>query len=512
MKFFLRVKGKKKYALCFLFGLILTLALPPFYIFAALFAFAPFLLLLNSCQSRKQAFATGWWFGFGFFVAGLYWIANALLIDPLKFAWLIPFAVCGLPAILAICLGLVAVLTYMLPRPGWRRIVIFAGFWLLMEIARSYLFTGFPWNLIGYSWDFSDSFIQIASVTGIWGLSFIAVLFGAMPYVFLQPEISRKQRIIFPAIILAIMAAIFIFGMIRLDGAIMWGRKLQVNLIQANIPQTLKWNPAEAKENFMRHLELTSYTDKKLADNLIVWPESAVPFLLQEQPELLRAITDVMPHGAYLATGGIRLEGNQRENSRYWNSFFVIDDEADILGVYDKSHLVPFGEYVPFRKFLPFIEKVAGGMGDFSVGGGPKTINLPDGIKIGPLICYEIIFPHQVVESENRPDIIVNVTNDGWYGFSTGPYQHFETARMRAVEEGIPVIRAANSGISGAIDRYGRVIARLGLNKKGNLQSEIVLPNRGENYTKTTFGRFGAAAIILIVFISGFFAAFIKKS
>jgi len=502
------LKGGKKYTALFLLGALLALALPPFYIFPALFALAPFLLMLDGSGSKKQAFLTGWWFGFGFFTFGLYWIANALLIDPIKFGWLVPFAVLAFPALLATSTGLAALFTYMIPRSGWRKVLIFACFWVVAELARGYLYVGgFPWNLIGYSLDFSDSLIQIASVTGIWGLSLIAVIFGAMPYVFFRPGLR-----IIPVIgTLAVIAAIFIFGLVRLENAVVWGKKIQVNLIQANIPQKFKWDPKERKSNFLAHLELTSYTNKSLLDDLIVWPESAVPFLLEEQPELRRAMADAMPEGSYLVTGGLRMEGESEKNYKFWNSFFLLDDEGSIIGVYDKSHLVPFGEYVPFRKFLLFVDSVAGSGGDFSKGVGPKTITLPNGIKIGALVCYEIIFPHGVVETADRPDVIINVTNDAWYGTSTGPYQHFEAARLRAVEEGIPVVRAANSGISGAIDRYGRVIAKLGLNKKGNLQSEIVLASNAYGRMNTIFSRFGCTVILLMVSILGFFTIFPYK-
>ncbi len=502
------LKGYKKCAALFFLGALLALSLPPFYLFPALFVFTPFLLILDGATSKKQAFLTGWWCGFGFFTAGLYWIANALLIDLMKFAWLVPFAALGLPALLATSTGFAALFTYMIPKAGWRNVLIFSCFWVIAELARGYLYIGgFPWNLIGYSWDFSDYFIQIASITGVWGLGLVAVIFGATPYVFFRPG----RRIIPVALILATIIAILIFGWVRLENAMVWGRKIQVNLIQADIPQKFKWDPSERKNNFLAHLELTSYTNKYLPDNLIVWPESAVSFLLEEQPQLRRAIADVMPEGSYLATGGLRMEGESEKNYKFWNSFFLLDDEGSIIGVYDKSHLVPFGEYVPFRKFLPFVDSVAGSGGDFSKGEGPKTIVLPNGVKIGALICYEIIFPHRVVETASRPDTIINVTNDAWYGTSTGPYQHFEAARLRAVEEGIPVVRAANSGISGTIDRYGRVIAKLGLNKKGNLQSEIVLANSADGRTDTIFSRAGLTVILLIISILGFFAIFSCK-
>jgi len=501
------LKRWKRCAALFLLGSILALALPPFYIFPALLTFTLCLLILDGSVSKKQAFFTGWWFGFGFFTAGLYWIANALLIDPIKFGWLVPFAALAFPALLATSTGFAALFTYMIPRPGWRKVLIFSCFWIIAEVVRGYFYVaGFPWNLIGYSLDFSDYLIQIASVTGVWGLSLIAVVLGAMPYVFF-----RVGRRIIPIVAtLAAIAAILIFGWVRLENAIVWGKTIQVNLIQANIQQKFKWDPNERQNNFLAHLELTSYTNKYLSNNLIIWPESAVPFLLEEQPELRRAIADVMPEGSYLVTGGLRMEGDEK-NYKFWNSLFLLDDEGSIIGVYDKSHLVPFGEYVPFRKFLPFVDSVAGSGGDFSRGEGPKTITLPNGMKIGALICYEIIFPHQVVEMANRPDVLINVTNDSWYGISTGPYQHFESARLRAVEEGIPVIRAANSGISGAIDRYGRVIAKLGLNKKGNLQSEIVLANNTDGRIDTIFSRFNLIIILLAVSILGFFAIFSCK-
>jgi len=238
-----------------------------------------------------------------------------------------------------------------------------------------------------------------------------------------------------------------------------------VRLVQPSIPQSLKWDPAAITSNFQRLLTLSAAaSEHPLA--AILWPEAAVPFLLERDPAPRQAIAAVAPVDGYVITGALRSDPPPAATGRVWNSIEAIDSRSRILAHYDKTHLVPFGEYVPLRDILP-IEKLTPGPIDLSAGPGPRTVRLPGFPAFAPLVCYEAIFPGAIVDEKERPELLLNVTNDAWYGRSSGPYQHFAIARTRAVEEGLPLVRVANNGISGEIDPEGRVLARINLDTVG---------------------------------------------
>jgi apolipoprotein N-acyltransferase len=248
----------------------------------------------------------------------------------------------------------------------------------------------------------------------------------------------------------------------------------------------LKNDSDAAFRNVLRQVELTRATPGGEAARLVLWPEAAVPFLIEREPMLRKTLASIVPAGGYLLTGAPRGEPKTGPLDQVWNSLVVLDDHGDIRATFDKFHLVPLGEYVPLRHLFPFISKVTPGGMDFTAGAGPTTIRLPGLPAVGPVICYEVIFPHAVVNEADRPDWIVNLTNDGWFGMTSGPYQHFASARLRAVEEGLPLVRAANTGISGIVDPYGRVIKRLGLGKTGVIDGILPQP-----LTPTPYARGG---------------------
>ncbi|HEY6335228.1 MAG TPA: apolipoprotein N-acyltransferase [Alphaproteobacteria bacterium] len=471
--------GRRRYTLAFFLGVFAAFALPPFYATPLIIpAFTGLLWLFDGVETLRAAVALGWWFGFGFFLTGLYWVGIAMTVDLAQFGWMIPFATGGLSAGMAIYPGLALVSLRLSRAKGLGRVLALALAWTVFEWIRGHALTGFPWNLIGYTWTVADAPIQFASVVGIYGLSLVTVLVAALPAAAGGPGAVRRPMLaIFAAIL--VVAALWGGGAARLAGtttATVSGVVLR--LVQPNIEQQDKWQPQRVRDNLLATMRLSAGSGhERITD--IIWPESSVgPFFLDEDPQLRNALASLVPKGGLLLTGTLRRAprddgpGPGGSVFRYFNSLQALDQDGRVVASYDKFHLVPFGEYIPLRGVLP-VETIVPGRGDFSAGPGPRTLTLPHLPPVSPLICYEAIFPGRVVEPDHRPDWLLNVTNDAWFGDSGGPYQHFESARMRAVEEGLPLVRAANTGISGVVDPYGRVMARLGLGKAGVVDSPL---------------------------------------
>lgn len=466
---------RRIYVIALLLGATATAALPPFFITpAAMIAFSGLLWLLTQVKSRCGAFITGFCFGFGHFVTGLYWISYSLLIDAEQFAWLIPFAVSLLPAVFACYIGIVTLASYSLGWRGWKLVLAFTIFWVAAEWLRAHLFTGFPWNLIGYIWTVSDVTLQPAAIFSIYGLSVLALLFACLPAVWIWQSKESSQL---PTFIIALLVICpFLWGEWRLmhaPSADAYQRAFPIRLVQPNIPQQLKWHPDTRMKAFQRHIELTESSYGDVPPTLVIWPESALPFILEEEPSFRRQMAQALPQGSYLMTGAIRWDGQQE---KIWNALQVMDDKGDIVASYDKYKLVPFGEFVPFREIFPFINKITPGGRDFSAGEGAETLSVYNIPPFSPMICYEAIFPEHIAKEDDvSPRWLLNVTNDGWFGDSTGPHQHFHMTRVRAVEQGLPLVRVANTGISGVIDEYGRVIAKLPLGQTGVIDAYLPL-------------------------------------
>ncbi len=442
-------------------GVIGGMAFAPWFIWPLLIlALSLLFYFINVAQSKKQAALYGFSFGFGMGFFSLSWISNALLIDGGAFALFIPLALSGLGLLLGIFFMLPAVLAC-LAHKGTRRWLAFACWFVLFEWVRSWFLTGFPWNLIGSIWTDYPVVLQFAAITGVYGLSLITVL------AFTAPALLPNKK---PLIISGCIFTIVICGgFIRLYQAIpedVFGVKLRI--VQPNIQQTLKWNPQRAADNMSKLIRLSR---KKNGDiTHVIWPETAVPYLLENNPDERLRLMGAVRQGGTLLTGAMRIV--DREKRQLANSIFVLNDLADIVGYADKSHLVPFGEYVPLRGVLPF-DKVVPISSDFVAGNGPETRHVPKAPPASMIICYEIIFPHAVTQGKHRPEWIINVTNDGWYGDSAGPHQHLGMAQLRAVEEGVPVVRAANTGISAVISPYGELLKTLSLNKEGVIDSSL---------------------------------------
>lgn len=450
--------------LAFFFGICATLTLPPFYLFPLVIpAYGGLFYLLNRVQNVKQGAALGFFWGWGFFMTGLYWFVIALMTDPDKFAWLIPFALFALTAVIAIYTAIFGWLYTVICRGKLIGAFIFCLLWLAMEIARGTLFTGFPWNLGGYMFAMSDASIQLASLIGIYGLTAFAVLLGVLPVA--SPVAGIAVWLLF--------AAAMGWGHLRAAGAphdVVEGVRLR--LVQANIQQHHKWNPMRQFEGLRTHMELTREPGLDEITH-VIWPETAVPYVLQDNSTLLARLGLTLKTGQYLLTGTLRPKDDSASNS-----LVAIDSAGQIIGQYDKHMLVPFGEFLPLRWLIPDFLETPVGMADLAPGEGVKTVTWAGLPPLSPLICYEVIFSTLSVDPKQRPSWLLSVTNDAWFGTSTAPYQHLAMARMRAVEQGVPMIRVANTGISAAFDAYGREIGRIPLNQKGILDVPLPVPSQ----------------------------------
>jgi apolipoprotein N-acyltransferase len=523
--------GWRRILVAFLAGASTTLALPPMNIWPVPFITFPILVwLIDGAASGRlggtlTAGATGWWFGFGYFLAGLYWVGNALLVDAQMFGWLLPFAVIGLPAVLALFTGLGAALARLMWLRGPGRILALAvaltatdwlrGHELCATITgeRYCLLPGFPWNAFGYALATPPVLAQGSALVGLWGLTFLAVAIYASPAALADDPADNKRRWLAPALGALVVVSLAIFGAIRLNvppTATVEGVRLRI--MQPNLPQDDKFNYAGRQQVMKRYLALSDRPSGPEARGVrdathLIWPESAFPFFLTREADALAQIADLLPEGTVLITGAVRAPETAPPNTpvtRAYNSIYVIDHDGSILSVYDKVHLVPFGEYLPFqdtleRLGLMQLTKVRGG---FIPGARRRTQSVPRAPNFMPLVCYEIIFPGAAVPRDERPGWLLNLTNDGWFGSSNGPYQHFQQARLRAIEEGLPLVRAANTGISAVVDPLGRVIASLPLGVEGVLDAP--LPRALEPTPYVRYGNTGLAlmmggALVLLI-------------
>jgi apolipoprotein N-acyltransferase len=484
--------------LAFAAGATATLALPPVHALPVLLLAVPLLLwLLDASPSRARGFWLGLAFGFGFFLFGLYWIAFALAVDWARLWWMTPFVAAGLPAVLAIFTGLVGFADRALGFSGIARIFAFAVLWALAEWLRGHVFTGFPWNLIGYGWTGFLPVLQSVSVIGIYGLSFLSVLAAAAPAALAEPAVTRRRAWAMTTAPLALFGLIALWGWLRLHGAPAGEAGPWLRIVQPNVDQRTKMDSAQRIANFEALLALAA--TPPAGDRLprvIILPETAVPFLLDEDDAAARLLGRLAPPDGYVVTGAVRRDGagTAAQPWRYWNSLQALDAVGAVRANFDKFHLVPFGEYMPFRGLLP-VDAIAAGALDFAAGDGPKTLRLPGVPAFGATICYEAIFPGAVIDRGERPAWIVNLTNDGWYGNTAGPHQHFAMAQTRAVEEGLPLVRAANTGISAVVDAYGRIEGRLELGETGVLDRPLP-PAIAEG---TYFQRQGALVFFTII-------------
>ena len=491
------LRGWRRVAVLALLGALATLTLPPVHLVPLLWiSFTGLALMLDGARGRWSAFGTGFWFGLVHHAAGLYWIAYALLVDPEKFGWMIPFAVLGLGALLAIFAGIATLLAREIAPPGVARVLALAAAWAFAEWLRTWVFTGFPWNLIGTAWIGTLPVAQFASVAGALGLGLLTVAVAAMPATLVRP--GRTGPVAAGAS-LGLLALVALWGWMRIPAEPMpTVPNIRLRLVQASIPQAEKWAPANRPKELLDHIALTKSPgfDKITA---VIWPETATPYFIEQDVRARTVVAQTAPPGGLLITGAPRATPPGKEPFQVWNSLEAVNGAGEILATFDKVHLVPFGEYVPFRSILS-IAKVTSGNVDFTPGTGLATLDLPGLPPVSPLICYEGIFPGAVVAPGPRPHWLLNITNDGWFGMSAGPYQHFAASRMRAIEEGLPLVRDGNTGITAFVDPYGRIVGMLPLGAHAVLDGELPEPLTA----LTPFARWGnGAALVLMVLVAG---------
>jgi apolipoprotein N-acyltransferase len=480
--------GWRRALIAFAAGAISTLALAPFSVWPIMALTFPVLVLLLDGAGKGSAgvlaaAVVGWWFGFGYFLAGLYWVGYAFLVDAKTFGWLLPVAVTALPAGLAIFTAFGAVLARLLWTPGPTRLITLAVALTIAEWLRGHVLTGFPWNSFGYALTSPLALGQSASLVGLWGLTALAVLLFSTPALLADHRRDTRHPWLALSAAAAVLIAMAVFGTVRLARLpTTWVDGVKLRIMQPNLSQDDKFNYAAKQAVMARYVRLSDRSGGASLDlggvTHLIWPESAFPFFLAREPDALAQIARLLPEGAVLITGGVRAAETTPPSGpivNAYNSAYVIDSKGSILSVYDKVHLVPFGEYMPFQGFLERLgltqlTKVHGG---FLPGDRRRASVIPNAPRVLPLICYEIIFPGEAVPRGERPGWLLNLTNDGWFGISTGPYQHFQQARVRAIEEGLPLVRAANTGISAVVDPLGRVVASLPLGTEGTFDAPL---------------------------------------
>lgn len=476
--------GWRRALVAFLAGALTVLALSPWDFPAVAFVSFPVLVWLldgaagpagaGFVRRLAPAFATGWWFGFGYFVAGLWWVGNAMLVEADQFAWALPFAILALPAFLALTFGLATALAALCWRNELGRLAALGAAFGLTEWLRTFAFTGFPWNPVGQMAMPMPLLMQSSALVGPNAMNALAV------FLFTLPALVSGRRFRRTGLLLGLLLAVLHagFGIVRLSLPFDEGERLPLRIVQPSSPLDGAWTEKERDAMFARLIELSRRppVEDMTGPELVVWPETAVPFLFTERPDMLSAIGDALDDGQMLMAGAVRAEGDA-DNARYYNALLAINSAGEITDAADKVHLVPFGEYVPLPGLLRMfgIEEIVRTVGGYSPAPARRLIKGPRGLTFEPLICYEIIFPGEVSADAAGADLLINLTVDTWFGDSPGPWQHLRQAQLRAVETGRPVIRAANSGISAVIDSRGRILDALALGTTGVLDADLPL-------------------------------------
>ncbi len=536
--FFLSLSAGKRFGLAFLLGALAGLAFPPFNAIPVLWLSFPGLVLLLrenknlSLRAKRsnpeslsaslqrlwiasalkglamtgkdgKAFLTGWFFAFGLLIVCLHWIAGALFVDIETFWWVLPLAVAGLPALFAIYYGLAALAAARYGLHKTSGVFFFALCWFLADVARGHLFTGFPWDMTGYVWGDVLPMLQITSVIGIEGLTLLTLFWAVLPAAFFVAE--KKRSAILCAILgFAVMIGLGVWGQLRLSGAETANvPDVRLRLVQPNIEQSGKWEPSQRYLNLEKLLDLSFTQKAEKPVTHFIWPETATAFYLTEEPGVRREIAQKMPSGASLLTGVVRRGPGEGEKPLYYNSLIVMDSKGNVVGGYDKHHLVPFGEYMPWRSVIPFRVITALGT-DFTPGQGVRSLRAAGLPPFSPLVCYEAIFTGEVAARDDPPAFLLNVTNDAWYEGTIGPAQHFAIARVRAIEEGLPLVRVANKGITGVVDPYGRVTATIGEKETGFVDADLPQAIAGgtiqeKQKDRTSWLMFAVTVLVLLI-------------
>ncbi|WP_374469338.1 apolipoprotein N-acyltransferase [Phenylobacterium sp.] len=494
-------------------GLAAGLAHPPFGVLPGLLGYAALLALLDAPASRpyRSAFLRGWLAGLGYFAISVWWVVEAFLVDVAAHGWMAPFALVFLAGGLALFWGLAGVLYRWAAPAGFARVLVFAGAFALLEWIRGHIFTGFPWNLPGETWAAGSAPSQAAAVVGSYGLTWITLALAAGPAV-LFDRTGRPARALAAAVLVGGLASLYAFGLGRLSHAAAPAAGAPtVRIVQAMIDQKEKWRPENLRLIFQTYVGLSQRPATR-PPQIVIWPEGALPAVIDELlapespygPAFVAAFTE----GQTLLMGANRVEVEPSGDARYFNSLVALRREAEglrVTGVYDKHRLVPFGEFLPFGEVATKIgvRSLVHMPEDFTAGPPPASV-APWGVPaLQPLICYEALFPgftRQAVKRTGiRPAWILNISNDAWFGQTSGPLQHLNLASYRAIEEGLPMVRSTPTGVSAVIDAYGRVLpdARLGLGKFGVIDAPLPPALK-----PTAYGRVGDLPFALLLLAS----------
>lgn len=495
------LKGWPRRSAAFAAGVLTALGFAPVYATPLLaVGFSALVLLIDGARDNprplRSAFAAGWFFGFGFFIASLYWMAFSFFVQADQFAWMAPFAVTGLPAFLALFTGAAAATTAVFGGKGLARVLAFAAVYMIFEYARGHVLTGLPWNLPGQALAGTAAGAQTAAWYGVYGLSLVVVLLAALPARAVEGKGVQSL-----GVALLGTALIFAVGALRLMGPGPAATDFAVRIIQPNIPQREKIDNDLWTRNLKRQIEL-SKGDDAARRLFIIWPENAAPYL-ETYEDVRQYLARELPQNATLLAGTVRVEKSDAREL-YYNSIAVLerkDGAYAVAGYYDKHHLAPFGEYLPLSGFLRAVglAQLAPYEDGFTPGKGPATL-LIGGTKVAPLICYETIFPGEIYPSNARPEWIATMTNDAWFGDTAGPRQHLDQARLRSIETGLPQARSANTGISALFDAKGRLIARIPLYQAGRIDRPLPGALKGTLYTR--LGDLIFAVLVLGVFLA----------
>lgn len=460
-------------------GMISALAFAPYHFWPLCSLSLVVLLWFLDQDLTPQAGArTLWLWGFGHFFVAFHWMSFSLGVDLGKFAWLIPIALVGPPLILASLLACVGALTVALTPPaGFKRFFFLIGAWGLEEWLRGhFLVGGFGWNVLGSLWGGTPAMLQTLSFWGVYGLSLCTLLLLASPYLWIAPWVKGIQRFVYTSFTLLGGFCLLAYGTLRIK-PVSFVSGPWMRLCQPNIDQKDKYDPGRANDHIRKLFALSLKPSDKPITHLL-WPEAALPFVLTSSD--LRGARLPLTRNQFLLTGILRVTQDAHKKTYVWNSLMVFNGVGRTLSCYDKSHLVPFGEYIPLRNFLNrwttthWMKAISMGSQDITPGPGIQTLSIPKAPDVSPLICFEVLFPGNVTASP-RPGWLLDVTNDAWFQDSWGLPQHFELGQLRAVEEGLPLVRVANTGISGVIDPYGQITAILPSLEEGVL--DFALPN-----------------------------------
>ena len=546
-------------------GALCALAQAPLHFLPLLFVgFGLLFRRLEATDRLGPALAAGWLFGFGYFSAGLYWLGLPVVIDvpgdlardlllaaglagfplaalaagflgvrltgrrrtgaaaggalalaiwmalavavlPGRFVWMIPFNVFGLGAVLAATTAAAAGIAWLAAPGGLCRVLALAAAWAALEWVRGAILTGFPWNPMAAVWAEFPGAAQSLAWWGPFGLSLATVVLATLPAALIGRAARRRRAIGWAGGLAAVCIAALTAGFFTLPAQVETVPGVRLRIVQGAVAQSLKWRPGARRPILLRYAALTRAEGFDGITH-VVWPETALPYRLQTRHAAVAVkggIRDILraaiPEHGVLITGANRDAGPDT-----WNSIHVVDKAGKPVGTYDKHHLVPFGEYVPARAFLGRIgvTKIVHGRRDYAFGPGPRSLAVPGAPDASPLICYEAIFPAEAV-GETRPGWLLNLTNDAWFGNSAGPYQHFAAARLRTIEQGLPMVRAANSGISVVVDPYGRVTALLPLGARGVLDAELPKAR-----PPTLYARHGDLVFLILLLAVGALARF----